>query len=123
MAEGEGGLVERAEPYVTLDGSLITELVRPEREGSRNVSVAEAVLQPGQSTRPHLHRESDEVYYVLSGKGVVTLEANSLTIEPGSCLLIPARRVHSVRCVGSEPLTILCLCAPPYTHEQTVCQG
>jgi len=112
--------VEAAEPYTTLDGSWVRELVRPERGGSRNVSVAEAVIEPGQRTRRHSHGVSDEVYYILSGEGVVTLGANTYAVEPGSCLLLPAGTVHSARCDGPEALRILCLCAPPYTHEQTV---
>jgi mannose-6-phosphate isomerase-like protein (cupin superfamily) len=111
---------EPASPHLTLDGSLVTELIRPERGDSRNVSVAEAVLAPGGSTRPHLHRESDEVYYVLSGKGIATVEANESVVEPGACILILAGRTHCVQCTGDEPLRILCICAPPYTHEQTV---
>ena len=119
MDEPEGGPVHAAAPYVTLDGSLVTELVRPERGGSRNVSVAEAVVSPGESTRRHAHRLSDEVYLVLSGEGVVTLGAKSYAVEPGSCLFLPAGQAHSARCDGPEALRILCICAPPYTHEQT----
>ena len=119
MAEREGGSVQPAAPYETLDGSLVRELVRPERGGSRNVSVAEAVIQPGQSTRSHAHSLSDEIYFVLSGEGVVMLGAKSCTVEPGSCLLLPAGQAHSARCGGPQALRILCICAPPYTHEQT----
>jgi len=115
----EGGPAAAGDPYVTLDGSRVTELLRPERGGPRNLSVAEAVVEPGQSTRRHRHGRSDEVYYILEGKGVVTLGANSYAVEPGSCLLLPAGAVHSARCEGEAPLRILCLCAPPYTHEQT----
>lgn len=111
--------MERGERYRTLDGSMVTELVRPERGGSRNVSVAEAVIEPGQGTLPHDHPESDEVYYILNGKGVVSLGENLHQVEPGSCAFIPAGQVHSVRCEGSEPLRILCICSPPYTHEGT----
>jgi len=107
-------------PYVTLDGSLVTELVRPDRGGSGNVSAAEAVVEPGASTRPHCHAESDEVYFVLGGKGLVTIEANRVLVEPGSATLALAGQRHSVRNVGAEALRLLCICAPPYTHEQTV---
>jgi mannose-6-phosphate isomerase-like protein (cupin superfamily) len=117
------GEVEPGEPYVTVDGSLVTELVRPERGGSRNVSVAAAVIQPGESTRAHAHAASDEVYFVLSGKGEVTLGANSHKVEPGSCVLLPAGQVHGACCTGDEPLRLLCICAPPYTHEQTTLIG
>ncbi|MBM3498173.1 MAG: cupin domain-containing protein [Armatimonadetes bacterium] len=120
MDEPAGGPAKSVEAYVTLDGSRVLELIRPERGGSPNLSVAEAVVEPGQSTRRHLHRRSDEVYYILEGKGTVTLGAKGYEVEPGSCLLLPAGSVHSVRCDGPEALRILCLCAPPYTHDQTI---
>ncbi len=119
MAKPCAGPVQPGEPYVTVDGSLITELVRPERGGSRNFSVAEAVLEPEQRTRRHTHAESDEVYYVLSGKGEVGVGENSFPVEPASCLLIPAGEPHWAVARGDGPLRILCLCAPPYSHEDT----
>ncbi len=120
MTDATGGLAEPAEPYVTRDGSLIRELVHPERGGPPNLSVAEAVIAPGQATRPHYHTDSNEVYYVLSGKGVVRIGEKSEFAEAGACLFIPARAVHAARCDSDAALVILCLSAPPYTHEQTV---
>lgn len=111
------------EPYVTLDGSTVRELVRPETEGSRNLSVAEAVLTPGQRTHPHVHRESEEVYYVLAGEGLLNLGARRLEIRPGDAILISPGCEHSVLCAGPEPLRILCLCSPPYQHEDTEITG
>ncbi len=119
MEEPQGGPLEPEKPYRTLDGSTVTELVRPERGGSRNVSVAEAVIEPGQTTRAHHHKASDEVYYVLGGEGVVRMGENSVAVERGSCVFIPAGQVHSAGCEENEPLRILCICAPPYTHEGT----
>ena len=107
------GLVHRAEPYVTVDGSRVVELVRPERGGSRKVSVAEAFIESCRATRVHSHTRSDEVYYVLSGKGVVTVEENSFAVGPGSCVVVPAGRAHYATGTGSAGLRILCVCAPP----------
>jgi len=115
-----GGLVEPGEAYTTRDGSRIEELVHPDRGGPPNLSVARAVIEPGQVTHCHYHAESSEVYYVLSGKGMVTVGEKCEVVETGACVLIPARAEHAARCEGDEPLVILCLSAPPYTHEQTV---
>lgn len=110
---------EAGEAYVTLDGSTVRELVRPEAGGSRNLSVAEAVVEAGAATRRHTHGASDEVYYVLEGKGEVWVGENCHAVGPGSCVPIPAGVAHLVR-AGQEGLRILCACAPPYTHEDTV---
>jgi mannose-6-phosphate isomerase-like protein (cupin superfamily) len=119
MDRPAGGPIEPGEPYRTLDGSMVTELVRPERGGSRNVSVAEAVIEPGQSARSHQHLTSDEVYYVLSGKGVVRVAENSVPVAAGSCVLIPSGQAHQATCDGDRQLRILCICSPPYSHEET----
>ena len=121
MDEVRGGPAQRGTPCVTVDGSLVTALLRPERGGSRRVSVAEAVIQPGERTRLHRHAESDEIYYVLEGKGVLTLGEKLYSLKARSCVFLPAGSVHAVRCDGDEALRILCICAPPYTHEQTTC--
>jgi mannose-6-phosphate isomerase-like protein (cupin superfamily) len=107
------------EPYQTLDGSLIEELVRPEIQGARNLSVALATVASGQSTLAHTNGRSEEVYYVLEGEGVLLRDSVACNIRPGEAHLIPAGVEHKVVAAGPGPLRILCLCAPPYQHEDT----
>ena len=107
------------EPYLTLDGSLIWEFIRPESHGSRKLSLALAEVESGTATRPHRHVNSEEVYYVLSGEGELTVADELEHLRPGEAALIRAGDVHSIRCLSAEPLRILCCCAPPYRHEDT----
>jgi mannose-6-phosphate isomerase-like protein (cupin superfamily) len=108
-----------AHAYTTLDGSTIRELVRPETHACRNLSVAEAVIEPGQRTLRHTHQSSEEVYYILQGEGLLTVNARTTEVGPGSVHLIRPTEEHSVLCTSQEPLRLLCLCAPPYRHEDT----
>jgi len=105
--------------YVTLDGSLIRELVRPEREGSQALSLAEATVAPGAATYRHRHEVAEEIYYVLAGEGVVEVAARVIPVQPGQAVLIPAGAEHCARNLGATPLVILCACSPPYQHEDT----
>lgn len=113
------GVLDTPPEYVTLDGSLIRELVRPEREGSANLSLAEAIIAPGQSTHRHLHRNSEEIYYVLCGEGIVQVGARPVHVCTGQAVLIKAGQEHSATCYGSEPLRLLCACSPPYQDQDT----
>lgn len=108
-----------AEEYITIDGSRIWELIRPEREGAQNLSLARAVIEPGKSTLRHRHHTSEEIYYVLSGEGALEIGAVIERVGPGDARLIPAGNEHRVTCIGAEPLVILCVCAPPYQHSDT----
>jgi len=105
--------------YVTLDGSVVRELVRPETTGSRHLSVATARVAPGQRTHPHRHLTSEEAYYVLRGEGSVTVGSKTTRVTAGGAVLIPVGTVHWAVAEGTEPLLLVCLCAPPYQHEDT----
>ena len=110
----------RTEAYEALDGSLVTELVRPEAQGSRHLSLAEAAVMPGQTTLAHYHKSSEEVYYVLGGRGILHIGDRRVEVGPGTGHLIRPDERHSIACVGQSQLRILCVCSPPYEHEDTV---
>ncbi len=105
--------------FVAPDGSRIVELVRPEREGSRNLSLARATIKPGQSTHRHRHLNSEETYYVLQGEGALEVAARIERVSAGDARLIPAGAEHRITCMSEEPLVILCACSPPYEDEDT----
>jgi mannose-6-phosphate isomerase-like protein (cupin superfamily) len=107
-------------PFTTMDGSTIRSLLDRSNAPVRNQSLAEATLPPGGRTRPHRHRESEEFYYVLEGEGVMTIETEEAPVGPGDAILIPPGARHSLRNTGAATLRILCCCAPPYAHEDTI---
>ncbi len=59
-----------------------------------NVSVAEAELDGSHGpSRNHL---SDRIYYLISGRAVVTIDGDTHEIAPGDVVLIPKGAVHAV---------------------------
>jgi mannose-6-phosphate isomerase-like protein (cupin superfamily) len=108
-----------AEEFTALDGSRVVELVRPEREGSRNLSLARATISPRRSTYRHRHPEAEEVYYVLQGEGTLEMNRRIERVSAGEARLIPAGAEHRVTCMSEEPMVILCACSPPYRDEET----
>lgn len=111
---------DQVEPYRTKDGSTIRELMHPAvHAGARNQSLAEAVVEPGGKTMVHRHVESEELYHVLSGQGIMLLAGQRFPIVPGDTVLIPPGTPHGLENPGPCELIILCCCAPAYTHEDT----
>ena len=108
-----------APPYVTKDGSLIRELMHPDRHGCRAQSLAEATVAPGTATALHRHRETEELYHVLAGTGLMTLGAERFEVRVGDTVCIAPGVAHSIATIGDEPLRILCCCAPAYRHDDT----
>lgn len=105
--------------YITKDGSEIRELLHPSTHAVRNQSLAEAVIPPGTTTLLHRHRQSEEIYHVTRGQGLMTLGDARFAILPGDSILIPPGTAHCVSNQGDAPLHILCCCAPAYAHEDT----
>ena len=63
-------------------------------------------LKPGSGIGYHEQKE-DEVYYVLSGRGIMTLDDKPTEIGPGTAVLTRPGSSHGLKQVGSEDLVIL----------------
>ncbi len=109
--------------FTTLDGSQIRELAGPAWSPVRNQSLAEATLPPGGETVEHFHREAEEIYLVLSGRGRMRLGDEEDAIVPGDAVVIRPGTPHKLWNTAAEPLRILCCCAPAYADADTVMTG
>ena len=63
-------------------------------------------LKPGSGIGLHEQKE-DEIYYVLSGRGQMTLDGKTVDVTPGTAVLTRTGSTHSLKQVGSEDLVIL----------------
>jgi mannose-6-phosphate isomerase-like protein (cupin superfamily) len=63
-------------------------------------------MKPGSGIGYHEQKE-DEVYYVLSGKGVMTLDDKPVDVGPGTAILTRPGSSHGLKQAGSEDLVIL----------------
>ena len=109
-----------AEPFVTKDGSTIREVAGRVSLPARLQSLAEATVPPGTATDAHFHRETEELYLFTAGAGRLRVGEEERDVAPGDCVVIPPGAEHKLFNTGDEPLVLLCCCAPPYSHEDTV---
>jgi mannose-6-phosphate isomerase-like protein (cupin superfamily) len=64
------------------------------------------VLHPGASIGYHL-QDTDEVYYIDSGTGKMTINGNTFDVKPGDAILTRTGSSHSIVQTGSSDLTII----------------
>ena len=102
------------------DGSLVRELMHPDRHICRNLSLAEAIIEPGSSTKLHVHKQAEELYHVVSGRGIMTLGSERFSITDGDTICIRPGCAHRVENTGTGAMKILCSCAPAYSHNDTI---
>ncbi|HET6957586.1 MAG TPA: cupin domain-containing protein [Vicinamibacterales bacterium] len=63
-------------------------------------------LHPGAGVGHHEQHE-DEVYYVLSGKGVMTVDGTPVDMTPGTAVLTRPGSTHSLKQMGPDDLVVL----------------
>ncbi|PIQ95455.1 MAG: cupin [Nitrospinae bacterium CG11_big_fil_rev_8_21_14_0_20_56_8] len=69
-------------------------------------------LQPGQSQKVHSHEGSDKIYYVLEGKGKVTVGSEERELSRDEIALAPSGLDHGVVNHTQENLVMLVFMAP-----------
>ena len=112
--------LERAVPFVTKDRSEIRELAGLPTGNATHQSLAQATVPPGASTEAHFHRVTEEIYFFTAGEGRMRLGEAEAAVRAGDCVVIAPGMPHQLVNDAAEPLVLLCCCAPPYTHEDTV---
>jgi mannose-6-phosphate isomerase-like protein (cupin superfamily) len=115
--------LRQLQSFITADGSSIRELAGPAWTAARHQSLAEATLEPGGETAEHYHPRAEELYYFVSGAGRMRLGGDEDEVRSGDCVVIPPGTPHKLWNPGSEPLVLLCCCAPAYSHDDTVMTG
>jgi mannose-6-phosphate isomerase-like protein (cupin superfamily) len=111
--------MNKIKPFITKDGSWIRELIHPTYQEGSTISLAEAIVRQGATTRLHIHRKSQEIYHITKGKGMMTLGVERFEVKLGDSVLIMPGMPHCIENIGPQPLRILCSCHPPYDHHDT----
>jgi mannose-6-phosphate isomerase-like protein (cupin superfamily) len=63
-------------------------------------------LKPGSGIGYHEQKE-DEIYYVLSGRGTMTIDGKSFEVEPGAAVLTRPGSSHGLKQTGTDDLVIM----------------
>ena len=106
---------ERGEPFVARDGALIFELFRNTGLSIKNMSIASGYLEPKQKALPHVHKVSEEIYYVVAGHGKCKIGNIVEKIKEGEAVYIPVGLAHALENTSvSETMKVLAISSPPY---------
>jgi mannose-6-phosphate isomerase-like protein (cupin superfamily) len=79
--------------------------------GSAFKYVRDLTLYPGSSIGDHPHADDDEIYFVVSGTGVMVVDGHEQTVGPGAAVLTLSGSRHGLRNEGDEDLRIVVACA------------
>ena len=69
--------------------------------------MARVLLAPGCSIGPHEHKEEEELFFIIGGRGRVTDDAAIQEVGPGDAVLTGGGRSHAIENAGDTDLELL----------------
>jgi mannose-6-phosphate isomerase-like protein (cupin superfamily) len=88
-------------------------LVNPDNSASRYFDFRISLYQPKGYVEEHTHEHAEHVYYILQGRGLMTLNDRRYVVEPHTAIFIPPGVAHSLANTGLENLLFIVVTAPP----------
>jgi len=101
----------------TPHGSEIRPLIDRTTSSIEKCSLAEEILPAGAAVGRHYHQETEEIYYILSGTGEMTVGEETEKVSAGDAVYIPANNIHTLKNTGSEPMKILLVCGAAHDFD------
>lgn len=80
-----------------------------DRTDAETSEVFIVVLEPGEGPPLHLHHDTEQIFYVMEGVGVLQIGASLQphAVHPGDVVRIPPHIPHRIQCRGPERLRYL----------------
>jgi len=78
-------------------------------EAKNITAIYDTSLEPGQGVPLHFHPDLEEIYYILSGYGMMTIGDETREIERYDVVYIPKTSPHTLNNTGNVPLRFVTL--------------
>jgi mannose-6-phosphate isomerase-like protein (cupin superfamily) len=112
--------IKNCKYFKAIDKTILCELLHPERECEDlkiNYSIAHAILKAGELSLVHRLKTSVEIYYILEGKGIMHIDDEKETVNPGQVIYIPANSKQYIENIGNNELKFLCIVYPMWKEK------
>jgi mannose-6-phosphate isomerase-like protein (cupin superfamily) len=86
----------------------INELVL-DRADAQCSEVFFVIVPVSQGAPLHQHDDTEQVFYLLEGRGTLVAGNDSFPVEPGDVVRIPMKTLHTIRADKGEPVKYLCV--------------
>ncbi len=92
-------------------GMLMKTLITSKENPFLSLNIAR--IPPGVSLSFHNHTNEVETVYMISGKGILTLEDTDVPFEAGQVIALPMGFNHCLKNTGEEEIQMITIFTPP----------
>jgi len=101
-------------------GALSKALVSEENSGSKRIDYRISSYEPMAFVEDHVHQVQEQIYHVLKGKGILTLNDERKLMREHDYVYIPPGVRHSFSNTGLDTLVFLVITTPTHDNETPV---
>ena len=96
---------------------MIRHLVAPWTTGTTHLWLGVSEVDAGSSSNPHRHLSQEEIFVVLAGSGTIAVDGTSVSVRPGSIVVVAPGEQHQLISAAGEGLRVLSAVAPPFSAK------
>lgn len=85
-----------------------------------NCKVKKIIVQPGHKLSLQSHKKRTELWKIISGSGIITLNTKAANISKGMSCQIPAGTIHRIENNGTEELIFIEIQTGEYFGEDDI---
>ena len=93
-------------------GALSKALVGPGNSGSSRIDFRISRYAPSAYVQEHVHKVQEQIYYVLEGEGLLTVDEEKHLMRPHDYVYLPPGVRHSFTNTGTAGLVFLVVTTP-----------
>lgn len=82
-------------------------LIDSNNSPSKRLTMGYTTIYATGTTTGHTHDDREEVYFVISGEGIMVIGEEQFAIKPGDGLYVPPGIFHTTLQTGNQPLVVL----------------
>jgi mannose-6-phosphate isomerase-like protein (cupin superfamily) len=108
---------QNTSPRYQRDGIASYLLVSEKTSQAEKLAITIVEMEPGGFQHLHAH-EPEQMYYILEGRGLMTVNGEESPVQAGDCIFCPAFAEHGLKNTGNGVLRYLSAASPSFTQEQ-----
>ncbi len=99
-------------------GALSKALVDPANVGTARIDFRISRYAPAAHVEEHAHEVQEQIYYVLEGEGVLTVDGERHLMRPHDYAYVPPGVRHGIGNTGTQGLVFLVVTTPAQDREE-----
>lgn len=103
--------------YTAPDHAVARQLFAPANSRCTSMSLAEIVIPAGVAVREHFHKQREEIYHIVSGKGLMTLDGRTVEVGPGDTVVVRIGERHKILAHKDADLEMLVASVPAWAES------